>query len=151
MKRNLTLCTTCESLKYFAIKFGTNGGALAGLSYATVSPSCTGSINAVQGSGFASRPGDNQLYISTQLLDLSWVFESKLCPGRYIKATSPTTIGLLPGRSSDARFWVKHDANHVHIQSAYHASSYWRGGLPIKMDGYGTQYMVEYWPTQPWP
>jgi hypothetical protein len=149
MKKNFSLCSTCEGMRYFAIRYGTNSGL--SLNYVTVSSSCSGAINAAQGSGFVSRPGDNQLFISTQLFDESWLLESKLCPGRYIKATSSSNLALLSGKSSNARFWFKHDANHVHVQSAFYASSYWYAGLPIKMNQFGTQYVVEHWPTQPWP
>ena len=64
---NIKMCTTCESLKFFGIKMGSNNAAT--LQYLTVSSACVGSLSfAVPGTS-SGRPGNNQLFIATQLSD----------------------------------------------------------------------------------
>jgi hypothetical protein len=61
------MCTTCESLKYFAIKAGNNNSTT--LSYMKVGSTCLGSLNFGPPTGPSGRPGNDQLFVATQLQD----------------------------------------------------------------------------------
>lgn len=65
------MCTTCESLKYFAIKAGSN--TITVLKYMTYSSTCTGSLNFLPPTGPSGRPGNDQQFIATQLQDETWL------------------------------------------------------------------------------
>ena len=128
LKWNLKMCSTCESLKYFGIRFGAN--SVSSLNYATVSSSCSGNINLLPPSTPSGRPGNDQLFLATQLQDETWLLEPRNCPGRYIKATSSSTLAIVFGISSSARFWIEYHDDHVHLQSGVYLN-YWSGGTPI--------------------
>lgn len=139
------MCSTCQSLKFFAIR------PLSSTSqYLTVSSTCSGTVS-FSSAPASGRPGNNQLLVATQLSDETWLLEPSMCLGRYIKATSASTLAVVPGLSSNARHWIEYHDNHVHLQSGFYTSSYWQGGLPIQIGGGATSYIVEYWPSKPWP
>lgn len=146
---NIKLCSTCESLNYFAIKFGPN--SITTLNYLTVAGTCAGTINLLPPSGPSGRPGNNQLLIATQLQDETWLLQPRICPGYYIKATSASTLAVVNGLSSNARFWIEYHDNHVHLQSGFYTSSYWNGGAPIEIGPGASMYIVEFWPSRAWP
>ena len=148
VKWNLKMCSTCQSLKYFGIRFGPN--SVSTLNYVTVAPSCSGSVNLLPPSAPSLRPGNDQLFLATQLQDETWLLEPRNCPGRYIKATSSSTLAVVTGISSNARFWIEYHDNHVHLQSGVY-STYWNGGSPVAIGGGASMYMVEYWPSRAWP
>lgn len=146
---NLKLCTTCDSLKFFAIKYGPNSNPT--LSYLTVAPSCTGTVNFQSPSGPSGRPGNNQQFIATQIQDETWLLQPRNCPGNYIKAASATSIIVQNGLSNNARFWIEFHDNHVHMQSGAFPSSYWGGTNPLAQGPGAEHYMVEFWPSRAWP
>ena len=148
LKWNLKMCSTCESLKYFGIRFGPN--SVSTLRYATVSSSCSGSINLLPPTAPSNRPGNDQLFLATQLQDETWLLEPRNCPGRYIKATSASTLAIVSGISSTARFWIEYHDDHVHLQSGAY-STYWGGVAPVVIGPGASKYMVEYWPARAWP
>lgn len=61
------MCSTCESLKFFGIKFGDNN--TTSLKYLTVGSFCLGALNFAAPTGPSGRPGNDQLFIATQLQD----------------------------------------------------------------------------------
>jgi hypothetical protein len=65
------MCSTCESLKYFAIRQGGNDATTR--SYLKVSTTCSGSVQFVPPTDSSGRPGNDQLYIATQLQDETWL------------------------------------------------------------------------------
>lgn len=98
------MCSVCQGLKYFAIRWGSN--TFTTLRYLTVGTTCLGTLNYVAPSGSSGQPGNNQLFIATQLQDETWLLEPKNCPGNYIKATSISAVSVTNGMSSNARFWI---------------------------------------------
>lgn len=143
------MCATCESLKYFAIKFGNNNNAV--LNYLTVAASCLGTLTLTPPTGPSGRPGNDQQFIATQIQDETWLLQPRNCPGNYIKATSSSTLAVQNGLSSNARFWIEYHQNHVHLQSATYSTSYWSGGAPVVIGPGAAAYMVEFWPSRAWP
>lgn len=134
----------CQSLKHFAIRFGTNGDAPQ--KYLTSPAACAkGSLNILPATGPSNRPGDNQLFYAYQLTDKTWVLESKTCAFYFIRALSPTTIKLSSGPYFSSKFWIQYHDNHIHIKSNFYGS-YWAGGLPLQLSEGATYYMVEFWP-----
>ena len=142
----ISACSTCQSLKYFAIR-----PLSSTTQYLTVSATCAGTVSFAPASHPSGRPGADQLLIVTQLSDETWMFEPSNCLGRYIKATTPSTLAVQPGMSSNARHWIEYHGNHVHLQSGFYTSSYWSGGLPIQIGPGASMYIVEYWPPRRWP
>lgn len=69
---NLKICSTCAGLKFFAIKAGNNAGTI--LRYLTVGANpCAGPLNYIPPTGPSGRPGNNQLFVATQLQDETWL------------------------------------------------------------------------------
>lgn len=69
---NLKICSTCLGLKYYAIRAGNN--AVTTLKYLTVgSNPCVGALNYLPPTGPSGRPGNNQLFVATQLQDETWL------------------------------------------------------------------------------
>ena len=64
---NIKMCSTCESLKFFGIKMGSNN--VSTLQYLTVSSACVGSLSFAVPSTSSGRPGNNQLFIAPLLGD----------------------------------------------------------------------------------
>lgn len=85
---DLSTGITCQTLKHFAFRTGTNNDAPK--IYLTASGCGTGVINFKASSGPDGRPGDNQLWVSYQRSDKSWIFESKICSNYFIRSTSLT-------------------------------------------------------------
>lgn len=68
INNNIKMCTTCDSLKFFAFKKGSS--TTTTLEYLTVSVNCVGNLTFTAPTGSSSgRPGNNQLFIATLLLD----------------------------------------------------------------------------------
>lgn len=68
-----------------------------------------------------------------------------------MKATSSTTVSVVSGLSSSARFWFLYHLNHVHMKSGVYTTSYWSGTSPLTINVGASPYIVEFWPEKPWP
>lgn len=137
---NLKMCSTCDSLKYFSIKYGPNN--VNTLKYLTVGATCLGLLSFQSPSISAGRPGTNQQFIATQLQDETWLLQPRNCPGAYIKATSTSTISVVNGLTSNSRFWFLYHDNHVHMKSAYYTGYYWAFGAPLQLSVGASSYTV---------
>lgn len=135
----------CQSLKHFAIRFGSNADATQ--KYLTYPLVCGSSnLNILPATGPSNRPGNDQLFFAYQLSDKTWLLESKSCPFYFIRATSLTTIKLELGPYMSSKFWIQYHQNHIHIKSNFYFGNYWAGGLPLVLSVGATSYMVEFWP-----
>lgn len=68
------------------------------------------------------------LFSGILLQDNTWVFESKTCPGYFIRATPSGIVDSTQGAYGSSKFYVrKSNFNYVVIQSKFYLFNYWRG------------------------
>ena len=147
---NINSNMICQSLKYFAFRAGTNNDATK--KYLTSPAACgAATLNFLASTGPSGRPGNNQLFISYQMTDKTWLFESLTCPFYFIRATSLTTVNLDLGPYFSSKFWIQYCDDHIHVKSNFYFGNYWSAGLPLQLSSGATRYMVEFWPEFAWP
>lgn len=138
---------TCVIVRYFAFRIGTNKNATS--KYLTASNFCQGG-NLVFTSA-SSDPLDTQLFTAYEISGSSnslsniWVFESKTCPGYYIRVTPPPwyILRLTQHPFSSSRFRVHKWPNSNYIQSLFYPSRYWTGWFSVQLNfNQASQYIV---------